>query len=285
MNKYLKKAENSSGIDHYVRVPGTGAKQKITFTKMHGCANDYVYIDCFQNDIQNYAELAIYLSDRHTGIGGDGVIYICPSDVADARMRMYNLDGSEGMMCGNGIRCVAKVCLRQRHREERRFAYRDKKAASKSAACMSKTAKLPLSRSIWAKRSSCPRRSRSISRVILPSKRRSPSLTKNTKSPAFPWQPHCVIFGKDPDTIDLEKIGPHFEHFEKFPERINTEFIEVLDNHTLKMRVWERGSGENHGVRHRRVRLPSRRVSTATAKGEDITVKLRGGDLVYQLYR
>ena len=108
MNKYLKKAENSSGIDHYVRVPGTGAKQKITFTKMHGCANDYVYIDCFQNDIQNYAELAIYLSDRHTGIGGDGVIYICPSDVADARMRMYNLDGSEGMMCGNGIRCVAK---------------------------------------------------------------------------------------------------------------------------------------------------------------------------------
>ena len=108
MNKYLKKAENGSGIDHYTRVPGTGAKQKITFTKMHGCANDYVYIDCFQNDIQNYAELAIYLSDRHTGIGGDGVIYICPSDVADARMRMYNLDGSEGMMCGNGIRCVAK---------------------------------------------------------------------------------------------------------------------------------------------------------------------------------
>ena len=108
MNKYLKKAENGSGIDHYTRVLGTGAKQKITFTKMHGCANDYVYIDCFQNDIQNYAELAIYLSDRHTGIGGDGVIYICPSDVADARMRMYNLDGSEGMMCGNGIRCVAK---------------------------------------------------------------------------------------------------------------------------------------------------------------------------------
>ena len=108
MNKYLKKAENGSGIDHYVRVPGTGAKQKITFTKMHGCANDYVYIDCFQNDIQNYAELAIYLSDRHTGIGGDGVIYICPSDIADARMRMYNLDGSEGMMCGNGIRCVGK---------------------------------------------------------------------------------------------------------------------------------------------------------------------------------
>lgn len=72
MNKYLKKAENGSGIDHYTRVPGTGAKQKITFTKMHGCANDYVYIDCFQNDIQNYAELAIYLSDRHTGIGGDG---------------------------------------------------------------------------------------------------------------------------------------------------------------------------------------------------------------------
>ena len=71
MNKYLKKAENGSGIDHYVRVPGTGAKQKITFTKMHGCANDYVYIDCFQNDIQNYAELAIYLSDRHTGIGGE----------------------------------------------------------------------------------------------------------------------------------------------------------------------------------------------------------------------
>ena len=86
MNKYLKKAENGSGIDHYTRVPGTGAKQKITFTKMHGCANDYVYIDCFQNDIQNYAELAIYLSDRHTGIGGDGVIYIPsrPSHIGNA---------------------------------------------------------------------------------------------------------------------------------------------------------------------------------------------------------
>ena len=104
----MKKAENGSGIDHYTRVPGTGAKQKITFTKMHGCANDYVYIDCFQNDIQNYAELAIYLSDRHTGIGGDGVVLICPSDKADARMRMFNQDGSEGKMCGNAIRCVAK---------------------------------------------------------------------------------------------------------------------------------------------------------------------------------
>ena len=244
MNKYLKKAENGSGIDHYVRVPGTGAKQKITFTKMHGCANDYVYIDCFQNDIQNYAELAIYLSDRHTGIGGDGVIYICPSDVADARMRMYNLDGSEGMMCGNGIRCVAK------------YVY-DSGIAKKDVLHIETKSGIK------------------ICRVHV----ENGEVT--TVTGVSMGNPHCVIFGKDPDTIDLEKIGPHFEHFEKFPERINTEFIEVLDNHTLKMRVWERGSGET-------MACGTGACASAVAaclngyckKGEDITVKLRGGDLV-----
>ena len=252
MNKYLKKAENGSGIDHYTRVPGTGAKQKITFTKMHGCANDYVYIDCFQNDIQNYAELAIYLSDRHTGIGGDGVIYICPSDVADARMRMYNLDGSEGMMCGNGIRCVAK------------YVY-DSGIAKKDVLHIETKSGIK------------------ICRVHV----ENGEVTTVTDEKVYHMtcvsmgNPHCVIFGKDPDTIDLEKIGPHFEHFEKFPERINTEFIEVLDNHTLKMRVWERGSGET-------MACGTGACASAVAaclngyckKGEDITVKLRGGDLV-----
>ena len=212
MNKYLKKAENSSGIDHYVRVPGTGAKQKITFTKMHGCANDYVYIDCFQNDIQNYAELAIYLSDRHTGIGGDGVIYICPSDVADARMRMYNLDGSEGMMCGNGIRCVAKYVYDSGIAKKDVFAYRDKKRHQNLPRACRKRRSYHCHGRYGQSGARARERSRSISRVILPSKRRSPSLTKNTKSPSVSMgNPHCVIFGKDPDTIDLEKIGPHFE--------------------------------------------------------------------------
>ena len=281
MNKYLKKAENGSGIDHYVRVPGTGAKQKITFTKMHGCANDYVYIDCFQNDIQNYAELAIYLSDRHTGIGGDGVIYICPSDVADARMRMYNLDGSEGMMCGNGIRCVAKYVY-DSGIAKKDVLHIETKSGIKICRVHVENDEVTTVTVDMGKAELVPAKIPVDFPGDTAVKEKITVLDKEYEVTCVSMgNPHCVIFGKDPDTIDLEKIGPHFEHFEKFPERINTEFIEVLDNHTLKMRVWERGSGET-------MACGTGACASAVAaclngyckKGEDITVKLRGGDLV-----
>ena len=273
MNKYLKKAENDSGIDHYTRVPGTGAK--------HGCANDYGYIDCFQNDIQNYAELAIYLSDRHTGIGGDGVIYICPSDVADARMRMYNLDGSEGMMCGNGIRCVAKYVY-DSGIAKKDVLHIETKSGIKICRVHVENGEVTTVTVDMGKAELVPAKIPVDFPGDAAVKEKITVLDKEYEVTCVSMgNPHCVIFGKDPDTIDLEKIGPHFEHFEKFPERINTEFIEVLDNHTLKMRVWERGSGET-------MACGTGACASAVAaclngyckKGEDITVKLRGGDLV-----
>ena len=284
MNKYLKKAENGSGIDHYVRVPGTGAKQKITFTKMHGCANDYVYIDCFQNDIQNYAELAIYLSDRHTGIGGDGVIYICPSDVADARMRMYNLDGSEGMMCGNGIRCVAKYVY-DSGIAKKDVLHIETKSGIKTIDLTVENGKAAYAKVNMGKAILDPKKipvkaegDTFISQEIMVGDK---SYTVTCVSMG---NPHCVVFTEGIDTLDLEKTGPEFEHHPLFPDRINTEFVEVIDEHTLKMRVWERGAGETISCG------TGTCASTVAAvlngycpRGEEIAIQIRGG-VLYDTY-
>ena len=280
MNKYLKKAENGSGIDHYTRVPGTGAKQKITFTKMHGCANDYVYIDCFQNDIQNYAELAIYLSDRHTGIGGDGVIYICPSDIADARMRMYNLDGSEGMMCGNGIRCVAEWLYT--HGIAKETLAIDTLSGLKTVTHQGA--------GLWQVEMGAY----STLPADLPAIHmgEGPLVDQPLTVEGKVWKvtcisvgnPHCVTVVEDVDSLKLEAIGPAFEHHANFPERINTEFVQVVDAAHLKMRVWERGSGETWacgtGTCATVAALTELGICPA---GQDIHVQLRGGELVIRV--
>ena len=281
MNQYVRKAENGSPVDHYERVAGNGKKQKIAFTKMHGCANDYVYISCFDQDIENHSELAVWLSDRHTGIGGDGVIFICPSEIADAKMRMFNLDGSEGMMCGNGVRCVAK------------FVY-DSGSARKDVLHIETLSGIKTCR-VTVENGEVAAVTVDMGKAEL-APEKIPVLfdgesvvSREIEVLGEPYavtcvsmgNPHCVIFGGDPDFIDLEKIGPYFEHFEKFPERINTEFIQVLDDHTLKMRVWELGSGET-------MACGTGACASAVAaclngfcqKGEDIRVRLRGGELV-----
>lgn len=281
MNKYLKKAENSSGIDHYVRVPGTGAKQKITFTKMHGCANDYVYIDCFQNDIQNYAELAIYLSDRHTGIGGDGVIYICPSDVADARMRMYNLDGSEGMMCGNGIRCVAKYVY-DSGIAKKDVLHIETKSGIKICRVHVENGEVTTVTVDMGKAELVPAKIPVDFPGDTAVKEKITVLDKEYEVTCVSMgNPHCVIFQKeDVDDLDLTRIGPKFEHHPLFPERVNTEFVNVLPDGSLKMRVWERGSGETWACGTGSCATGVAACLNGFAnKNEDIVVHLRGGDL------
>lgn len=281
MNKYLKKAENSSGIDHYVRVPGTGAKQKITFTKMHGCANDYVYIDCFQNDIQNYAELAIYLSDRHTGIGGDGVIYICPSDVADARMRMYNLDGSEGMMCGNGIRCVAKYVY-DSGIAKKDVLHIETKSGVKICRVHVENGEVTTVTVDMGKAELVPAKIPVDFPGDTAVKEKITVLDKEYEVTCVSMgNPHCVIFQKeDVDDLDLTRIGPKFEHHPLFPERVNTEFVNVLPDGSLKMRVWERGSGETWACGTGSCATGVAACLNGFAnKNEDIVVHLRGGDL------
>lgn len=281
MNKYLKKAENGSGIDHYTRVPGTGAKQKITFTKMHGCANDYVYIDCFQNDIQNYAELAIYLSDRHTGIGGDGVIYICPSDVADARMRMYNLDGSEGMMCGNGIRCVAKYVY-DSGIAKKDVLHIETKSGIKICRVHVENGEVTTVTVDMGKAELVPAKIPVDFPGDTAVKEKITVLDKEYEVTCVSMgNPHCVIFQKeDVDDIDLTRIGPKFEHHPLFPERVNTEFVNVLPDGSLKMRVWERGSGETWACGTGSCATGVAACLSGFAnKNEDIVVHLRGGDL------
>ena len=213
------------------------------FTKMHGLGNDYVYIDAFAQPIADPVALARRVSPRHTGIGSDGLIVICPSSVADCRMEMYNADGSRGQMCGNGIRCVGKYvwdhALARRNPlrvetdagiKELQLHLRDNRVEQVTVdmgAPILDGPRIPVAaegRVIAAPLDVSGQRYR-ITCVSM-------------------GNPHCVVFVDDVDSLALSAIGPQFEHHVFFPQRINTEFIHVLGSHEVRMRVWERGSGE-----------------------------------------
>ena len=254
---------------------------KLNFTKMHGCGNDYIYFNCFEQEVTKPEALSIRLSDRQFGIGGDGIVLICPSEVADAKMRMFNADGSEGKMCGNATRCIGKYMYDHGMIDKPEMTLETlsgiKLLKMQTENGQVSSVRVDMGKAIL-KPSEIPTKYEGETAVAVPLEVDGVTYAVTCVSMG---NPHCVIFGKDPDMIDLEKIGPHFEHIEEFPERINTEFFEVLDNHTLKMRVWERGSGET-------MACGTGACASAVAaclngyckKGEDITVKLRGGDLV-----
>lgn len=215
------------------------------FTKMHGIGNDYVYVDCTRKDLEKPEEIARFVSDRHFGIGSDGMILIRNSDVADFRMSMYNADGSQGEMCGNGIRCVAKYVYD--------YGLTDKEEISIETLAGIKYLQLTVE-------------NRKVSKVrvnmgepVLDPKKipveaeRMPVVCEPVSVCGREWEmtcvsmgnPHAVVFIDTPvREFPLEQIGPHFEHHERFPRRTNTEFVRVLDRSTMEMRVWERGSGE-----------------------------------------
>ena len=257
--------------------------KKLRFTKIHGISNDYVYISTFDQPEEDWEQLAIRLSDRRTGIGGDGIILVCPSDVADAKMRIFNADGSEGMMCGNGIRCVGKFVY------DKGLVPADKTTVTIDTLSGIKTLELTVRdgkvQSARVDMGAAILTPAEIPVVFDKEKMIDEGLTVDGRE----WRvtavsmgnPHCVTFVDDVDGLALEKIGPHFEHHPAFPERVNTEFVKVIDDHTLQMRVWERGSGETWAC-------GTGACATAVAaclngycqKGEDITVRLRGGDLV-----
>lgn len=264
-------------------------KIKANFTKMHGCGNDYIYFGCFQHDINNPEALSVRLSDRHYGIGGDGVILVCPSDVADGKMRMFNLDGSEGKMCGNGIRCVGKFLYdhglvdpaKEKITVETLSGiktlwpiYNDRKVCAMKVD-MGKAELTPALIPVDASKLPDPKADRIVN---------APYTVDGVEyhvTCVSMGNPHCVVFKNDVETMDIEKIGPAFETSELFPERVNTEFIRVLDDHTLKMRVWERGSGETWACGTGACAAAVAAVENGYCKKDtDITVKLIGGDLV-----
>ena len=223
------------------------------FTKMHGCGNDYVYVDCTKEVIPNISETAIRVSDRHFGIGSDGLILIKASDVADFEMDMYNADGSRGKMCGNGIRCVAKYVYDHGLTDKTtitvntpsgvktlKLTVEDGKV-SKVRVDMGEPelipAQVPVKASVLGLADD---RREAIVAEPLEIKGRSYDITCVSMG-----NPHCITFiEEDVRDFPLEAVGPVFEKHELFPERVNTEFINVIDKDHLRMRVWERGSGE-----------------------------------------
>ena len=251
------------------------------FTKMHGLGNDYVYMDAIHQKIDNESELARFVSNRHFGIGSDGLILICKSDIADFKMRMFNQDGSEAEMCGNGIRCVGK------------FVY-DKGLTNKTTVTIEtlagiKTLKFNLKdKKVETVRVDMGEPILNPEKIPVIS---SENPVKNLKLKALDKEfiftcvsmgnPHAVVYVDDVDNLPIEEIGPKFESHERFPRRVNTEFVKVLDRHTAQMRVWERGSAETLACGTGACAVAVSCILNGLTEDE-VTVKLLGGDLEIQ---
>ena len=221
------------------------------FTKMQGIGNDYVYVNCFREQVENPSQVAIKVSDRHFGVGSDGLILIKPSDVADFEMEMYNADGSQGAMCGNGIRCVAKYVYDYHLTDKTSISvntksgikYLDltvedgkvKEVKVNMGAPILNTAEIPM---IYGKE-----------QVIAQPLNINQNLYEVTA--VSMGNPHVIVYMEDVKNLKIEEVGPYFEKSSVFPESVNTEFVRVIDRNTVEMRVWERG---NACLRYRSLR-------------------------------
>lgn len=252
----------------------------LRFTKMHGIGNDYIYINCFEYEITDPEELAIRLSDRHFGIGSDGLVLICPSDTADAKMRMFNIDGSEGKMCGNAIRCVGKYLYDNGIRVKDHLTI-ETLSGIKTLDLHVKDGKVDSVSVDMGKAVLTPRDIPVVS--DLESVVSQPIVVGGASyriTCVSMGNPHAVVFLDAIDSLDLEKIGPLFEHHPLFPERVNTEFVRHLNENTVEMRVWERGSGETMACGTGAcATVVACVLNGLCAHDEEITVKLRGGNL------
>ncbi len=250
------------------------------FTKMNGIGNDYIYINGFEEKVDDPSALAIKLSDRHFSVGSDGVIIILPSKVADFRMRMFNADGSEGKMCGNGTRCVAKYVYEK--------GLTDKTCVTLETLAGIKTLDMDVEdgvvKSVSVQMGKADFKASDVPVIFggdeMVSQKLSLECGEWVITCVSMGNPHCVTFVNDTKSLDLEKIGPQFEHNPIFPERVNTEFIKVIDDATLEMRVWERGSGETLACGTGACASVAAAVKNGICEmNKEITVKLLGGDL------
>ncbi len=249
------------------------------FTKMHGCGNDYVYVNGFEENIADEAKAAIIVSDRHFGIGADGLIIIKPSDIADFEMVMYNADGSRGAMCGNGVRCVAK------------YVY-DHKLTDKTSISVASMGSIKYI-DVDVENGKVVSAKVDMGSPVLEA-RKIPVLSENEKAVnekitvdgkdylmtcVSMGNPHAVVFTDVPvSEFPLEKIGPEFENNPVFPDRVNTEFVNITDRKNLNMRVWERGSGETLACGTGTCATVVAAILNGYADN-DVTVHLIGGDL------
>ena len=249
------------------------------FTKMHGIGNDYVYVNCFEETVSNPSAVAKFVSDRHFGIGSDGLILIKPSDVADCEMDMYNLDGSQGAMCGNGIRCVAKYAYDYGIVNKTNISVATKSGIKYLDLTLGDDGKVAL---VKVNMGAPILASRQI--PVVSTKEQVIDEPLNVDGTTYHitavsmGNPHGVVFVDSVADIDIEKIGPKFENHPMFPDRVNTEFIELVDDKTIKMRVWERGAGETLACGTGA--CASAYASYLNKKtGKKVLVHLLGGDL------
>lgn len=248
------------------------------FTKMHGIGNDYVYVNCFEESVKNPAEVSKFVSDRHFGIGSDGLILISPSAIADFRMNIYNADGSQAEMCGNGIRCVAKYVYD--------YGLTDKTEISVETLAGIKYLRLQVENGKVANVEV------NMGAPILEPKEipvaveESPvvNVPVEVKGKIYHMtcvsmgNPHAIIFMNNVKDLDIAAIGPYFENHTVFPKRTNTEFVEVLDRNTVNMRVWERGSDETLACGTGACATTVACILNDKTESE-VTVHLLGGDL------
>lgn len=248
------------------------------FTKMHGIGNDYVYVNCLEEEVSNPKETAKLVSDRHFGIGSDGLILILPSRTADFEMKMYNADGSQGAMCGNGIRCVAKYVYD--------YGLTDKTQISIATGSGIKYLDVTVEdgRAVQIRVNMGP--------AVLGAKA-VPVISEKAEVINEPIEvdgttyhmtcismgnPHAVVYVEDVKELEIGSVGVQFENHPCFPDRVNTEFVRIIDGNTIEMRVWERGSGETLACGTGACAAAVSSILNGYVKGP-VTVKLLGGDL------
>ncbi len=260
---------------------------KLNFTKMEGLGNDYVYVNCFKETVPNPSELSIKISDRHFGIGSDGLILIKPSEVADFTMEMYNADGSQSEMCGNGIRCVGKYVYD--------YGLTDKEEISVETLAGVKYLKFVIDRKDASDRGTVAMVTVNMGEPIFKSSEVPVDLGKELDMVLdYPvtidgkeynitcvsmGNPHCITYVDDTDSFPLEEIGPKFESNPIFPRRVNAEFVQVVSRDYLKMRVWERGSGETLACGTGTCATVVASILNGLTEDE-VTVRLLGGELI-----
>jgi carbamoyl-phosphate synthase large subunit len=256
-------------------------KMVLPFIKMQGCGNDYIFFNCLEQRLAAPESLSVTLSSRHFGIGGDGIVLICPSSKADAAMRMFNLDGSEGAMCGNAIRCVGKYLYENGIIRRERLSI-ETMSGVRELILFPQNGQVD---SVMVDMGPASLHPAQVP-VLLPGEKvvdrpveiggRNYNITCVSMG-----NPHCVVFCDYPESLDLQRLGPQFEFAPIFPQRVNTEFVRVQGPAAVQMRVWERGSGETMACGTGACAAAVAAVENGFCKKDaDITVKVKGGQLV-----
>lgn len=255
---------------------------KINFTKMHGIGNDYIYVNCIEKELESPDKLSVEMSRRRFSVGSDGLVLICRSEIADAKMRIFNADGSEAQMCGNATRCVGKYLYEKGIVKKDTISVETLSGIKYLSLSVENgivsSVRVDMGYAVFAP-DKIP--------VLTPAEAIQQRMTVSGKDYRFTavsmGNPHSVIYLDEIDTLPLEAIGPYFENHELFPERTNTEFVKILSPDHLKMRVWERGSGETYACGTGACAVVAASVKNGISpSGTKVKVSLRGGDLIIE---